>query len=283
LPPAEGSGLAGQAGGVLPRRIVSLSPNLTEILYDIGAGERLVGVTDFCKFPPEARKKEKVGGWINPNYEKIISLKPDLVVALRFYGKNEETFRRLGVPIEVLDCDTLAGILGAYDILGKRLGLQAGAEKAKERLEKRMEKIRRKARAREPVSVLFVIGRTPGTLSQIYGVGPRNFLDEIIRAAGGRNVLRDSSAPYPIVSKEALLRRDPEVIVDALPASGAKPGEFAKEAAVWGKMASLKAVINGNVYCFSDEDFMIPGPTLARLADYLSEIFEKASRFPKNR
>src|SRR5262249_32837290 len=90
----------------IPRRIISMAPNLTEIVYDIGAQDLLVGVTDFCKFPPAARSKEKVGGWIDPNYEKIISLKPDLVLALKFHGKAVDNLKTLKVPVLVLDCQT---------------------------------------------------------------------------------------------------------------------------------------------------------------------------------
>ncbi len=194
-----------------------MAPNLTEIVYDIGAQDLLVGVTDFCKFPPEAQKKEKIGGWINPNYEKILSLKPDLVLALKFHGKAVDNLEKLKVPVLVQDCQTVEDVLAAYDTLGKALGREAAAKKAKEKLAARLAKIRAEPTQGRPVSVLFVIDRTPGALDQIYGVGPHNFVDALIRWTGGVNILSDSPVSYPLVSKEQLLKSDPDVIVNAFP------------------------------------------------------------------
>jgi iron complex transport system substrate-binding protein len=266
------------ATDVVPRRIISMAPNLTQIVYDIGAQDMLVGVTDFCKFPPAARSKEKIGGWINPNYEKILSLKPDLVIALKFHGKAVDNLRKLNVPVLVLDCMTIQDVLDAYDVLGKELGRQKDARRAKARLSKRLKKVKAEAKNRKPVPVLFVIDRTPGALEQIYGVGPNNFVDELIRWSGGENMLSDAKEPYPLVSKEQLLKRDPEVIVNALAEAHLKSNGVEGEAAVWNALPSLKAVKNHHVYCFTNEDFLIPGPTMANLAEYLSHIFEEARK-----
>lgn len=253
-----------------------MAPNLTEIIYDIGAQDLLVGVTDFCKYPPEAQKKEKIGGWIDPNYEKILSLKPDLVLALKFHGKAVDNLIKLHVNVLVQDCQTVEDVLNAYDILGKALGREEAARKAKARLAARLNKIRAVPSQGKPVSVLFVIDRTPGALEQIYGVGPHNFVDALIRWTGGVNILSDASVPYPLVSKEQLLKRDPDVIINALPPAHGRPGEVLKETAVWDRMPSLKAVKNHQVYCFDDEDFLVPGPTMVKLAEYLSGVFNKA-------
>lgn len=259
-----------------PHRVISMAPNLTEIIYDIGAQDLLVGVTDFCKYPPEAQKKEKIGGWIDPNYEKILSLKPDLVLALKFHGKAVDNLIKLHVNVLVQDCQTVEDVLNAYDILGKALGREEAARKAKARLAARLNKIRAVPSQGKPVSVLFVIDRTPGALEQIYGVGPHNFVDALIRWTGGVNILSDASVPYPLVSKEQLLKRDPDVIINALPPAHGRPGEVLKETAVWDRMPSLKAVKNHQVYCFDDEDFLVPGPTMVKLAEYLSGVFNKA-------
>lgn len=264
----------------IPRRIISMAPNLTEIVYDIGAQDQLVGVTDFCKFPPEAQKKEKIGGWINPNYEKIVSLKPDLVLVLQVSGKPVETLRQLKIPFLVLNCVTVEDILQAYDILGKKLGREAAAKRARGKLEKRLAKAKERARHHKPVSVLFVIDRTPGALEQIYGVGPNNFVDAMIHWTGGVNILADSPVPYPLVSKEQLLKRDPDVIINALPPAHGRSGEVVRETAVWNRLPSLKAVKNHQVYCFDDKDFLIPGPTMVKLTEYLSDVFQKAASQP---
>lgn len=263
-----------------PHRIISMAPNLTEIIYDIGAQDLLIGVTDFCKFPPEAQKKEKIGGWINPNYEKIVSLKPDLVLVLQFSGKPVETLQQLKIPILVLNCVTVEDILRAYDVLGKNLGREKEAKRAKQRLEKRLARIKAKAGRAKPVSLLFVIDRTPGALEQIYGVGPNNFVDSIIRWTGGTNILADSPVPYPLVSKEELLKRNPDVIINALPPAHRSQEQLAREEEVWDTMPSLKAVKSHQVYCFDNDDFVVPGPSMVKLAEYLNYIFKKASGRP---
>ncbi len=258
-----------------PQRVISMAPNLTEIVYDIGAQDLLVGVTDFCKFPAQAASKEKIGGWVNPNYEKILSLKPDLVLALQFHGEAVDNLRKLKVPLLVFDCQTVQDVLDAYDAIGKKLGREKEALAAKARLQKRLDKIKEKAAGfHHRPSVLFVIERDPGSLKEIYGVGPKNFIDELVRWAGGSNVLFDAPVPYPLVSKETLIQRDPDIIINALPMA-TRPADLETEKAVWEQMPVLKAVKEGRVFCFNNGDYMVPGPTLVNLAEYLSGIFQK--------
>lgn len=255
-----------------PKRIISLSPNLTEVVYDIGAQDLLVGDTDFCKFPAEAQKMEKIGGWINPNFEKIVSLKPDLVLVLKFHVKVIETLKKLKIPVLVVDCDSVSEILSSYDRLGRVLGREARAKISKKALQKRLARIKAKRKGRGPVSILFVIGRTPGTLEQVYGVGAKNFVNELIHLAGGTNVMEDAMTDYPLVSKEQLLQRDPQVIVDSALSHGTDDRESPE---VWNRMPTLQAVRKKRVYFFKNQDFLIPGPTMVNLAEYLCDIFEK--------
>lgn len=268
-------GLWAQEKPTLPRRVISMAPNLTEIVYDIGAQDLLVGVTDFCKFPPEAQKKEKVGGWINPNYERILSLKADLVLALKFHGKAVDNLEKLKVPVLVFNCQTVNDVLDAYDILGKRLGRVAQARKAKEAIQKRLVLAANWAGKHKPVSVLFLIGRNPGTLDQLYGVGPNNFVDELIHKMGGINILSDAREPYPLVSKEQLLKRDPDIIIDSIPSSEMNTEQLQAEKDSWKKFPTLKAVREKRVFTLSEDAYLIPGPTMVGLAEYLSKVFSE--------
>jgi iron complex transport system substrate-binding protein len=263
---------------LIPQRVISMAPNLTEMMYDIGAEEQLVGVTDFCKFPRAAESKEKVGGWINPNYEKILSLKPDLVLALQFHGQAVENLKKLKVPLLVLDCQTVQDILNAYDILGKKLGHDLAAGRGKAAIERRLAKAKSRALKHKPVNVLFVIGHSPGTLDQLYGVGPKNFVDELVTLMGGVNILADAKVPYPLVSKEQLIKRDPEVIIDSIPSSEMSPNQLKAERESWKKFSQLKAVREGHVFTLTRDDYLIPGPTMAGLAEYLSKIFSEIKK-----
>ncbi len=261
--------------GTFPHRVISLSPNFTEIIYDIGAQDQLVGVTDFCKFPPEARKKEKVGGWVNPNIEKIVSLKPDLLLVPQFIGSGGERLKTLNLPVLVLNWATVEDVIHLYDVIGAKLGRLGPARKAKARLQAQLDRFKGKGPQGPPLSVLFIVDHTPGTLQQLYGVGSRNFIDELIRWTGGRNVLGDSPLEYPLVSKEQIIQRDPDVIITVLPPQ-CKQQEEKQDMETWKQLSSLKAVREGHLYCFQGDDLMIPGPTLLHLAGLLSGALQKA-------
>lgn len=260
---------------VFPQRVISLSPNFTEIIYDIGAQDQLVGVTDFCKFPPEAREKEKVGGWVNPNIEKIVSLRPDLLLVPQFIGSGGERLKKLNLPLLVLNWATVEDVLRLYDVIGGKLGRLRQARKAKARFQARLDGLKGKEPQGPPLSVLFIVDHTPGTLQQLYGVGSHNFIDELIRWTGGRNVLGDSPLEYPLVSKEQIIQRDPDVIITVLPPQ-CKPKEEEQDLETWKQLPSLKAVREGHLYCFQGDDLMIPGPTLLHLAGLLSDALQKA-------
>lgn len=264
---------------VVPHRVISLSPNFTEIIYDIGAQDQLVGVTNFCKFPPEAQAKEKVGGWVNPNVEKIVSLKPDLLLVPQFTSDGGARFKKLGLPVWILDWATVEDVLNLYDVIGKKLGHVAEARKAKARLQAKLDRLKAGKPNEAPLSVLFIVDHTPGTLQQLYGVGSHNFVDELIRWMGGKNVLEDSPVKYPLVSKEQIVSRNPDVIITVLPPQ-AKPDEEKADLDSWKQLSSLKAVQEGHIYCFQGDDLMVPGPTMLHLAQLLSETYQKA-RIPK--
>jgi iron complex transport system substrate-binding protein len=255
-----------------------MSPNFTEILYDIGAQDQLVGVTDFCKYPPETRKKEKVGGFYNPNIEKIVSLKPDLVLLLPFHVGTIKTLEKLHIPVFVQDDSRVQDVLDTYGLLGKKMGRAAQAKKAKARLENRLEAVRKKAKKRKPVSILFVVGHNTDSLQQIYAAGPRSFVDEIMTLAGGKNILTGTDLSYPLVSKEQLLRRNPDVIVDSMPSEGASQGAIQKIRGNWNKLSSLKAVQQNHLYFVTQSEYLIPGPTMLELAEYLSKIFDEIQK-----
>ena len=258
----------------IPRRVISLSPNLTEMIYDMGAQDQLVGDTDYCKFPTDAQKKEKIGGWVNPNFEKIVSLKPDLVIALKFHDKAVNTLRKLKIPVVVLNCDSVEDILATYTQLGKLLGHEKQADASRRDLVKRLAKIKQRAKGKKPLSILFVVGRTPGTINQVYAVGGKNFINELIGMAGGVNVMADAMTGYPLVSKEELIKRNPDVIVDSVLSHEIKARKLENQNA-WDQMPVLKAVKQKQVYYFLDEDFLIPGPSMVKLGEFLCDTFEK--------
>jgi iron complex transport system substrate-binding protein len=270
--------LDGAWASEIPQRLISMSPNFTEILYDIGAQNQLIGVTDFCRFPPEAQLKEKVGGYYNPNIEKIVSLKPDRVLLLPFHSDTIKTLQKLNIPVFIQDDSTLKDVFESYDRLGRLLGREKQAGAAKKRLQDGIERIRQKAQQRKTVSILFVVGHDAGTLRQMYAAGPRSFVDEIIILCGGKNIMAGSGIPYPLVSKEQLIGQDPDVIVDSMPSDQSTKGMVENARKEWNKVTSLKAVREHHIYYLTRDEDLIPGPTLLGLAQSLDEIFDSVSK-----
>ncbi len=264
------------AASPIPQRVISMSPHFTEIIYDIGAQDQLIGVTDFCKFPPEAQKKTKVGGFFNPNFETIVSLRPDLVLLVPFYGQTIQSFKKLGIPVLVQNNSSLQDIFDTYDRLGKTLGCEVRARAAKQKLQARLDRVRKHAGARKPVTILFVVGHNVGELQRIYAAGDHCFVGEIIALSGGRNVLTGTAIAFPLVSKEQLIKRDPDVIVDSMPSDEATGDTIAKAKEAWATLPSLKAVRENHIYFLKQDEFLIPGPTMVGLAEYLSKIFDES-------
>jgi iron complex transport system substrate-binding protein len=269
-----GSGVSAQAASSVPQRVISLSPHFTEIIYDIGAQDQLVGVTSFCKFPPDAQKKEKIGGFYDYSIEKIVALKPDLVLLLPIHTRAIKDLKKLHVPFLIQNNSRIQDVLDTYDVLGKRLGRVQQAASAKKRLQDRINDARTKAKTRRPVPILFVVGHDTDSLQRMYGAGPRSFIGEIIALAGGENILKSTIIPFPLISKEQLLKKDPDVIVDSVPSTSGKNSMVKKARKSWAQLPSLRAVQRHNVYFVAHDDgYLIPGPTMLGLVEYLSKIF----------
>jgi len=231
-----------------PRRIVSLVPSVTEVLYAIGAEDLLVGVTDFCDYPPEAKRKPHVGGMLSPNLETLVTLKPDLVVATRS-GNTEETFdqlKRLGIPVYLADPTTVSDVLRLVSNLGELTGHRDGAAAVDKDIERRIEAVRDRVAGRPLPRVLYVLWPEP-----LIVPGKGALVSELIAIAGGASVTADQGQGYPRMSLEAAVGRAPEVII--LASHGSKGGPAARQQ--WERLASMPAIKSGRLYT-ADGDLM---------------------------
>ena len=248
-----------------PRRIVSLVPSVTEILYAIGAQDVLVGVTDFCDYPAEARKKPSVGGMIAPSLETIVTLKPDLVVATTA-GNRDETFSqlaRLKLPVYAVNPVRLADVLDLITRLGALTGHEAEATRLTAALSARIEAVRARVAAHSRPRVLYVVWPEP-----LIVPARRALVSELLVLAGADSVTANGGDGYPRYSLEAAVAGAPEVIILASHSSG--QGPMAREK--WERFAALPAVKSGRVYTVSGDLLHRYGPrvvdgleTLARL------------------
>jgi iron complex transport system substrate-binding protein len=157
------------------RRVISLSPHFTEIAFDIGAGEYLIGVTDFCLFPKEAQKLPKVGGFLDLNVESVVQMRPDLVLALPFFGPKLDVLRRQNLNVMTMEDSRVSDVLAAYDVLGRLFGVEENATKARRRLQKKLAAIQPLDGPRP--TAMFVAGTETGSLAQMSVAGRGSFTE----------------------------------------------------------------------------------------------------------
>ena len=254
---------------IKPKRIVSVAPSITEMLYSLGLGDRVVGVTTHCHYPPEVRQKHKIGDYMNPNFESILAIKTDLVVTLKEHRGLIQKLRSFGLPFVALQHNDLAGIYQSLLDLGEATHTPGRALEQVTRLRSELATIRQQASKLRRRSVMFVIGRTPATVEDVTVVGSRSFLNELITIAGGKNVLEDTLAHYPRIPREELYARNPEVIIDM--------GNMGNTVSVtedhrvmatklWKQLPELSAVRTGRVYVVSEDIFVVPGLRVAETA-----------------
>ena len=254
-------------------RIVSMAPSITETLFALGLGDRVVGVTRYCKYPAEARQKPEIGGYLDPNFEAIVALRPDLVVMLADSGPARHAFDKLRLSTLVVCHKSLDGILDSISTIGRTCGAEKKGEEAVADIRSRMQRIRRKTADLPRHSVLIAVDRVlgRGRLEDIYFVGRDGQLDQMIELAGGRNAYR-AAIRFPVISTEGILQINPQVIIDVVPESHA--AKFGKEAilADWRQVAEVDAAKHGRVYVLADDRASIPGPGFIRTVEHLARL-----------
>ena len=265
----------------IPERIVSTAPSITEIVFALGEQDRLVGVTSFCVYPPEAQEKTIVGDFASPNMEVVLNLRPDLVVVLADRRDLAEKLHRLGMDVIAVRQDTLEDVLESIQLLGRRLGAEQRAEALVERLRSGLQdlQLRRESQSEQAPSVLLVVSRLPGSLSEIYTVGRRSYLHQLLEVAGGRNVFGDLPVSYVKVSLEEILRRDPEIILDLSHEHDDAP-DSAASTGPWQRITQLRAVRQGRVRFVDDTRFVVPGPRMLAAARELADLLASLVKIP---
>ena len=273
-----------------PGRVITIGPNVTETVFALGAGERVIAVTDFCTYPPEALGKARVGGLFHPNLERIIALEPDLVVMQNPMEKVIGLCEERGVDWLAVGMNDLAGIYRGIGLLGGKLGLEEEAARLRAEIESGLEEVRMRVAGLglerglggggQRVKLFLCTGRAPGELSGLGTTGPGGFLAELIEIAGGENIFADAVTRYPQVSKEALTRRAPEVIIECRPGADLDGAARARLVAEWDALSSLPAVRGGRVHVLTDDFLMIPGPRIVKTARRLAELLHPKA-FPE--
>jgi iron complex transport system substrate-binding protein len=259
-----------------PGRIVSTSPSITEMLYALGLGARVVGVTTFCHYPPEAASKPKIGNYLQPNLETIVALRPDLVVAEISGVRRAERLSSLKLNVIEVDDSTVAGIYDSIQRIGRAAGVPEATGALVARIRSALDQVRERTAKLAPARVVFVVGRAPGRLEELVVAGKSSYLDEVMAIAGGNNIFRDTIAPYPKVTLEELLARNPEVIVDMgemAQTSGVTERDKRAVVALWNRFPSLAAVKRRRVFAVASDIFVVPGPRVVEAAREFARMF----------
>ncbi|MDR1545913.1 MAG: helical backbone metal receptor [Deltaproteobacteria bacterium] len=251
-----------------PRRIVSLAPSITETLFALGLGGRVIGVTEYCRHPPEVQALPRVAGFSDVNFEAVLRSRPDLTVLPVDKLANARELERLGLTVLPLDVRSLTGYLQAVGELGEVMSRQAEAAAIIGRLEAAVEAARNRAGGRRRPRTLFSVMHSYqgfGYITEITAVGQDGFFSQLLDFAGGENVYQGPLS-FPSLTREAILTLNPEVVVDLV-----RNEEEARQALEdWRGLGGLAAVKAGRLHMFADEADTVPGPrigqTLAKLS-----------------
>ncbi|MEZ4464199.1 MAG: helical backbone metal receptor [bacterium] len=267
-PPPEGRTLVDDLGRQVavpahPARVLSLAPSNTEWMFALGAADRLVGRTDACDAPPEAARVPSVGGLFPPDLERILVARPDLVLMIDGHADLRQTLEARGIPVLVLQPATVDAALADVRLLGRALGREAAADALVRQIQAELAAIPPAAPARR---VFYEVWHDPVT-----GAGPATFVGDLLRRAGGVNVLDAAAGPWPVVPLETLVRARPDVIIAGSSASaaailgGERPG-----------LSATPAAQAGRVHAIPDPAWLArPGPRLGRGLAWLAETLRR--------
>ncbi|MED5249853.1 MAG: cobalamin-binding protein [Pseudomonadota bacterium] len=249
-------------------RVVSLAPNLTEILFFIGAGEQMVGAVEYSDFPPAARDLPVIGSHNRFDVEQILSLKPDLIVGWLSGNSLEdlEGLKRLGLPVFISEPSTVEGIVSLMERLGALTGHQAQSLSQASAFRASFNASRETYSTRRQVSVFYQVWEQP-----IYTLNGDHVISQLISLCGGRNIFSDLKQLAPVVSLESVLARDPEVIV-----GGGIFGQTPPWAERWQSWPTVRAVRNRHIYAVDSDHIARMGPRLAEGVEALCLVIDKA-------
>jgi len=253
----------------IPQRLISLSPSNTEIAFALGLAERIVGVTEYCNYPPEAQEKELIGGFATPNIERIVELEPDLILASTIHEEAVTQFEALGIPVLVIESATLIELYTSISLMAELSGVTSAGEALIASMQSSIEAVEEQVASipeAERVRIYYEVYSDP-----LMSAGKQAFINEIITLAGGINIFADIDESYPQISAEVVAERQPQVILYpdyhgtadlVLESMVDRPG--------W---SSIPAVQESKVFAASDDVFARPGPRVVEAVEEAARLF----------
>ena len=263
----ERSAPAPSGGG---QRLVTLSPSATEVVSALGATSQLVGVDQYSTYPPEVEKLTKVGSFLAPNIEVIVSLRPSLVILDDIHGGTATVLKDAGIASVACPMHGLPDVKQGLLRIGDKIGRTREAKKRVEEIDAALDAASARRPARRP-RVLAVIDRQQDGLGNLVGAGPGSWIDELLAVVGAQNVLAASSVKYPKISIEEVLRAQPEIILDLSYAARS-------EITAW-KVATVPATRTGRVHAHAEPFLVAPSP---RVTEALTVLAKSISPDPSD-
>ena len=249
------------------QRVISTSPAITEILFAIGAGDRVVGVTDFCNYPEQACRLPSIGGPLNPSTEKWIALKPDLIILQDdsvVLNKHAKVFK---IPILQVSVNNLENILTSIQLIADSMGTPKAGKQLVGKIKIQIDNYRTSLKKNKPRQVLMLLSDTNDPSRDLYAVGRNTFLNELLFIAGGENILPDTMATYPKISKEFIIAKSPEIIIEIGPTAKLSSKGILDRKKAWIIYPTIRAVKNDRLYFIGADYILIPGPRLLNILD----------------
>ncbi|MCL4234508.1 MAG: ABC transporter substrate-binding protein [Deltaproteobacteria bacterium] len=260
----------------VPQRIVSQLPSLTETCFALGVGDRVVGVTDYCRYPAEARSRTRIGGLHNPKFETVVSLRPDIVLLQDKQENFVAKYEALGIRAKTFSTDTVADVIASIEALGRLLDREEPARGLVAGIEAEFDALKTRTSPDAPVSALVIIGHDPGSLQGLYAAAKGSFHDELLVAAGGANVVNDVGSLYPPITKDAIVERNPDVILELVNETELSAHQIEERVRLWDVLPTVNAVRNGRVHMLVGDYLLIPGPRMAGAAAKIHQALHAA-------
>jgi iron complex transport system substrate-binding protein len=264
--------VAWPASAQTARRIVSLVPNVTEILFAVGAGPQVVGVSTYDDFPPETKALPRVGALLDPDTERIFSLRPDLVIVYGSQTGLEDQFMRAGIPVYAYRHSGVGNVLQTIRDVARLAGRAADGDRIVRDVQSQLDAIRMRVRGRPRPRTMLVIGRNAGALRGVYVSGGVGFLHELLDIAGGDDLFGDIKRESVQPSNETMIVRAPDVIIELHAGDQPAAAALQKERDAWNLLASVPAVRNTRVHLMYGGYLMAAGPRLGRAAEALARV-----------
>jgi iron complex transport system substrate-binding protein len=271
--------MLGAAADTVPRRIVSLIPATTEMIFAMGAGDRLVAVGSYDKYPPEATRLPKVGALLDPDTERILAMRPDLVVLYGTQTELRKSLDRASISYYSYEHRAMPDIMMTVRAVGRRIGFTAQADALAANMERALAGVRKTVAGRGRPRTLLVFERDTASLQNVFASGGYGFLADLLDVAGGENVFGSVKKQAVQASTEMILASRPDVIIELRYGDNAKNIDPARDLRTWGALSSVPAVRNKQIHTLIGDQFVVPGPRIVDAAREFGRVLHPSAKW----